>query len=229
MHKEADVIEVHEVGDVITYTIIVTNTSNFAIDLDPDDDGEYDINDENIDNLSYVSGDTNNNDLLDVDEIWVFEGTLTITLEIFLEFGLDEYGNFDNDGNIENIAEVCGQAPDGIEECNESNIVIVDLDFVFIPDAFSPDGDDVNETFEIIGLHQHYPNFTLQVFNRWGNKVYDYENKGSTDPEWWDGISNGRAVVKKNVQVPTGTYYFILDYNDGVKKPLIDWIYIKKD
>jgi gliding motility-associated-like protein/uncharacterized repeat protein (TIGR01451 family) len=222
--KEADVEVVYAEGDVITYTITVENTSCHAVTEVFLDDAILDEG-----SVHLVSGDDNNNGILDGGEIWVYEGTHTVTLETLMEQGLDIHGEYDGDGDIDNIAEICGVLPDLESICQESNEVVVLIDFVFIPDAFSPDDDDINDIFEIIGLHKKYPDFKLQIFNRWGNKVYEYENKGNLDPEWWDGISTGRAVINKNKQVPTGTYYFILDFNDGEREPLVDWLYIKRD
>ncbi|MCC7520551.1 MAG: gliding motility-associated C-terminal domain-containing protein, partial [Flavobacteriaceae bacterium] len=85
-----------------------------------------------------------------------------------------------------------------------------------------------NEVFEIIGIEEQYPDFTIRIYNRWGNLVYDYDNNGSTDPEWWDGISNGRVTINKGIKVPTGTYYYVIDFNDGEREPLVDWIYLTR-
>ena len=77
-----------------------------------------------------------------------------------------------------------------------------------IPDAFSPNGDGVNDVFQIINIGS-YPKNSLQVFNRWGNKVLDrkpYLND-------WDGTSQfGAAFGEK---LPESTYYYVLDIGDG--------------
>ncbi len=63
-----------------------------------------------------------------------------------------------------------------------------------IPNAFSPNGDEINDKWLIQGLNR-YPKANLQIFNRWGNKVYD--ETYSTDKAW-DGEG-----------YPVGTYYYI--------------------
>ncbi len=78
---------------------------------------------------------------------------------------------------------------------------------VTIPNGFSPNGDGVNDFFEIVGV-ENYPNTELVVFNRWGNKVYEasnYQNK-------WDGNN------KNGNRIPDGTYYYIITLDD-IQKP----------
>lgn len=80
-------------------------------------------------------------------------------------------------------------------------------------DAFSPNGDDKNEFFKINGL-QDYPNNHLQVFNRWGNLVYE----GSNYQNDWDGTWNGQKL-------PDGTYFYLLELGEG-DSPLTGYVVI---
>ena len=80
-----------------------------------------------------------------------------------------------------------------------------------IPDAFSPNGDGVNDLFVIENILS-YPKNSFQVFNRWGNKVFDqspYVND-------WDGTSQFGAVFGE--KLPESTYYYVLDLGDGMDK-----------
>jgi len=80
-------------------------------------------------------------------------------------------------------------------DSTETVIPLIDLT---IPDAFSPNGDGVNDRFEI--LHPTTMKIELEVFNRWGNSVYkssDYLNE-------WDGKGTGSFLGK---DLLTGTYY----------------------
>ena len=74
-----------------------------------------------------------------------------------------------------------------------------------IPGGISPNGDGVNEYWDIQGL-EDYPNATVTVFNRWGQKVYS----GTSQDPAWDGTTNGR-------ECPTADYYYIIDLGDGQK------------
>ncbi|UAM99151.1 cadherin-like domain-containing protein [Polaribacter litorisediminis] len=90
---------------------------------------------------------------------------------------------------------------------------ITDNDY---PNLFSPNNDGKSDVFEI-SILKEYPNFILIIFNRQGNEVYNYSNNGNLNPIWWDGTYNNKPV-------PTGVYFYILDYNDGVKKPIKNFI-----
>ncbi|MCX6217321.1 gliding motility-associated C-terminal domain-containing protein [Spirosoma sp.] len=70
---------------------------------------------------------------------------------------------------------------------------------IWIPDAFSPNGDGLNDTWQLIGIDD-YPKAQLTVFNRWGNIVYHTENGYS---QVFDGTYTGTLL-------PTGTYTYIL-------------------
>jgi len=91
---------------------------------------------------------------------------------------------------------------------------ITDNDY---PNLFSPNADGKSDYFVISGIKDVYPNFKLTIFNRQGNEVYHYSNKGNPNPIWWDGTFHGNPA-------PTGVYFYILDYNDGTKKPKTNFI-----
>jgi gliding motility-associated-like protein len=89
-----------------------------------------------------------------------------------------------------------------------------------IPDAFSPNGDGVNDTYVIHNL-ESYPDNSFQVFNRWGNKVLDrspYNND-------WDGTNQFGSVFGE--QLPESTYYYVLDLNNG-DQPYTGFIYLRR-
>lgn len=79
------------------------------------------------------------------------------------------------------------------------------------PNLFSPNNDGKSDTFKVLGL-ENYPNFKLQIVDRWGSEVYNYSNNGNTNPVWWDGNFKGRVA-------PEGVYFYTLDFNDKMTKP----------
>ncbi|MBS3992213.1 MAG: gliding motility-associated C-terminal domain-containing protein, partial [Bacteroidetes bacterium] len=87
---------------------------------------------------------------------------------------------------------------------------------------FSPNQDGYNDYFYIKCV-ELYPNNRLEVFNRWGNKVYEKQNYNNT----WDGTANTGNVINKNAKLPVGTYYYVFDLGDGTK-PLSGWLYIQR-
>ena len=103
---------------------------------------------------------------------------------------------------------------------NLGDVIITVIDDIIIPEGFSPNGDGTNETFIITGLEE-YPNNSIVIVNRWGNKVYEsapYNND-------WDGTN--MFGVSKGKTLPVGTYFYILDPGDG-QKALKGYIYLNK-
>lgn len=80
---------------------------------------------------------------------------------------------------------------------------------LIIPNAFSPNGDLINDKWNI-GLIELYPEAEVRIFNRWGGTVWKSE-KGYPHP--WDGRSNGTAL-------PVDSYHYIIDLGKG-RKPVV--------
>lgn len=76
-----------------------------------------------------------------------------------------------------------------------------------IPNAFSPNNDNINDKWIIKGL-KDYDNCTVEIFTRYGREVF--RSQGYRQP--WDGIYNGSPM-------PAGTYYYLIDLKNG-EKPL---------
>ncbi|MDO4727828.1 MAG: gliding motility-associated C-terminal domain-containing protein [Bacteroidota bacterium] len=93
---------------------------------------------------------------------------------------------------------------------------------LIIPDGFSPNGDGINDTFEIVNIRDLYPNFTIEIYNRYGNVLY----KGNASLPDWDGKASN--VVYGNEGVPVGVYFYILNYNDGQTPPKQGRLYLNK-
>lgn len=82
---------------------------------------------------------------------------------------------------------------------------------VFIPSAFSPNGDGINDKFYINAGQEITKLLSLRVFNRWGNLMYNVTNAVPNDPDFgWDGTLNGHRVAN-GVYV----YYAELERSDG--------------
>jgi gliding motility-associated-like protein len=85
-------------------------------------------------------------------------------------------------------------------------ITIIDCEIV-IPSAFTPNGDMVNDFWEIVDMDEVYPSNVVYVYNRWGNLVYK-SNKGSYASKPWDGTYNGDKL-------PVASYYYMIDLSDA--------------
>ena len=92
-----------------------------------------------------------------------------------------------------------------------------------LPDGFSPNGDGVNDTYEVDNLAILYPNFEMEIYNRYGNIVY----KGNASSPRFNGISNQARTVVKG-ELPVGMYYYIFIFNDGENKPEQGHLYLSR-
>ncbi|WGF92698.1 gliding motility-associated C-terminal domain-containing protein [Aequorivita marisscotiae] len=92
----------------------------------------------------------------------------------------------------------------------------------FIPQGFSPNGDGINDTFEISNLLNIYENFELHIYSRDGNLIHTAHNADG----FWDGIATQGLLFTGSV-VPVGTYYYVLILNDPkYPEPFIGWVYV---
>ena len=75
-------------------------------------------------------------------------------------------------------------------------------ELILLPNAFTPDGDGLNDEFKAIGQPDNLSSFSMTIFNRWGQMVF--ETKDVT--QGWDGTYQGKPA-------PSGTYVYRLDYS----------------
>jgi gliding motility-associated-like protein len=80
----------------------------------------------------------------------------------------------------------------------QTQVTVEVLGDIEVTNAFSPNGDHVNDLWVIPGI-EVYSECTVSVFDSQGSKVF--EKKGYTND--WDGTSNGKPV-------PQGTYYYVI-------------------
>lgn len=95
--------------------------------------------------------------------------------------------------------------PGGCISSDEVKVIVVcEVDNIFLPNTFSPNGDGMNEIF--------YPRGTgvrsirsLRIFNRWGEVVFQRQNVNVNDPgSGWDGRYKGRLL-------PPDVYVYVID------------------
>ena len=103
--------------------------------------------------------------------------------------------------------------------------VTIDLsgcDSVFIPDGFSPNGDGINDVFEMKNMDIVYPNYTIEIFNRNGAVVF----KGDAATGFWNGQSNQSRLGGNTL--PNGVYFYIINYNNGQTSPKQGKVYLNR-
>ncbi len=101
---------------------------------------------------------------------------------------------------------VTAYSEEGCTATDEVTITVIPR--VIIVNTFSPNRDGINETWEIQRI-ENYPEATVEIFNRWGTKVFTSETGYK---KAWDGTYNGQDL-------PLATYYYIIRL-DKISKPI---------
>ena len=87
--------------------------------------------------------------------------------------------------------------------------------------AFSPDGDQVNDFWVIPDL-AFYPENKVVVFNRWGNELRVFDNYDNNTVVW-DGTNQDGSPISK------GTYFYLITYeDDGNTGSQTGWVYLSR-
>jgi gliding motility-associated-like protein len=137
----------------------------------------------------------------------------------------------DQDGD--DIADVCDDDIDGDGVDNDRDNCVTtanpsqaDLDRngigdvcdnggLVIPKGFSPNGDGINDTFVIGGLYS-YPRNSIEIYNRWGNLVYETQNYQND----WNGVA-----FNKSKTLPAAPYLCLINLGDS-SEIIKCWVYI---
>ena len=93
--------------------------------------------------------------------------------------------------------------------CTDTMVQIIDVEPVvqfFLPNAFTPNYDGKNETYKPEGLSSGVSSYTLGIWTRWGEKVFE-----TSDPEeGWNGKKENNGQ-----DLPVGVYLCVLQYTDA--------------
>lgn len=91
-----------------------------------------------------------------------------------------------------------------------------------IPEGFSPNNDNINDYFEIIGLLDIFPDHEILIYSRNGNLIF----RGNNETGFWDGNANEGLLYEG--PVPAGVYYYVLNLNHPDYELFIGWVYLNK-
>jgi len=96
-------------------------------------------------------------------------------------------------------------SPDGCTSQDSVKVTVIPT--IRFPDGITPNGDGKNDTWVIDYIDQ-YPDAIVEIYNRWGEMLFRSDNYQND----WNGTYNGQNL-------PVGTYYFVIELNDGKTKP----------
>ncbi len=198
VEKTADKLEVN-VEDELVFTITLTNLSaDRIIDVEVGDLLEPPFN--------YVSHESSIGDYDALTGLWTIDEILANeehTLTISVTIGAI------SEGDYENTVVVLANFPDDSDLTNNEDTVTITVnsrsnnDCGFLFNQFSPNSDGTNDLLRINCI-ENYPDNTLEVYDRYGNIVYEAKGYDNT----WGGTG-------KNGDLPKGTYFYILNLGDG--------------
>jgi len=184
------------IGKTVVFTITATNNSSISAT-------GVEVTDVLQSGYVYVSSSATLGSYNPTTGIWTIGNlsngsseTLTITATVIA------------DGNYVNNALVQGNEVDPNFSNNFSSVETFPTDFN-IPEGFSPNGDGINDLFVIRGI-KNFPKNEFTIFNRWGNKVFEASPYKNT----WNGKTDMGIRVGGD-ELPVGTYFYILDLQDG--------------
>ena len=144
--------------------------ADFAL-KEPDELDEYRLNDDRIV--------TKNNSEKANHFIWDFGDGFTSNQKS----PVYEYGDT---GNYEITLYATRQ--NGCMDSMSKEVQVIAEPYLYIPTAFSPDGDGINDHFSVEAINVY--DFTVSIYNRWGERVFQ-----SDDPDFkWDGTYKGKPV-----------------------------------
>ena len=152
---------------------------------------------------------------LDIDE------SLNSSIEIEIDADVPE--QFEILAVVDDIGNGLGIIDEISESNNTQSIEIVLSNEgcpIFIPDGFSPNGDGLNDFFNIQGIYDVFVNHKLFIYNRNGALIFSGDNNTK-----WDGTSNN-GLGSKSALLPVGTYFYVLYLNEENYNPLTGWVYL---
>ncbi len=136
------------------------------------------------------------------DSLYIFPGSI-----IPLDAGADMFDYRWQDGSNNRFYDVANPGLyvaeyTDINCCtNSDSLLVIALD-ISLPNAFSPNGDGLNDYFKAMGPSDGIQDYTLVIYNRWGQLVWETTNFSDS----WDGNFKGEKA-------PTGIYAWYMTFN----------------
>ncbi len=170
--------------------------------------------DPEFDLFDLLSGD------FDMDGTWsVVSGDATINGSLFdpssVDLGVYTFLYSITEGSCPGDIEVNVTVDDDcvVLACGRENIII--------PKTVTANGDDINDVFIIEGIDNCGFVIELQIYNRWGAKIYESNNYQQD----WGGTAHGSSIGGSGL-VPTGTYYYVIKLRNSGLEPFVGPIYV---
>lgn len=116
-----------------------------------------------------------------------------IVYDCDFEYTFPDTGSYNIIQYVENIH--------GCKDTAEQRVIVRPATTLYIPSAFTPDGDGLNDTFRAQGLSIY--NYAMHIYNRWGERIFVTNSLY----EGWDGSFKGKDC-------PVDVYLYHIKYSD---------------
>jgi len=205
-----------QIGETIRYTFTVTNTGN--VDL-----FEVSITDP----IVSVSG-----GILPSLTVGTSDSSTFTAIYVLTQNDI-ENGEVVNQATVNamtiNSESISDLSDDPVTLAENDPTIVPLLEDLIIYNGVSDNGDGSNDSFAIKGI-ERFPDNLVEIYNRWGGKVFDTKGYGSPGGKVFTGISDGRSTINKNEKLPEGTYFYVLKYKDGngQNKEKAGYLYINR-
>lgn len=142
---------------------------------------------------------------------WDFATDSEFHLPFLIRYDEDTEYTFEQSGIYYIRLQVTYIKNDGTEDMTDvsgSFIIRISESELKVPNAFSPNGDGINDVFKV--TYKSLVKFNAYIFNRWGQQLYQW-GLDQID-EGWDGTTHGKPVKD-------GVYFIVIEAegSDGVK------------
>jgi gliding motility-associated-like protein len=137
----------------------------------------------------------------------------------------------DNDGietQDEDTNDDGDYANDDVDNNGTPDYLEINYEDVEVFNVITPNGDGIHDVLTIRNIEK-YPDNTINIYNRWGILIFEtqgYDNQSNN----FDGTSQARATMGNSDKLPTGTYFYILGYEEspGNTKSLSGYLYLNQ-
>ncbi len=141
----------------------------------------------------------------------------------YLDNGRFSYTAGAEPGQASFIYQICSRACPDDQYCDMATVTITikESDCTFIPNIFTPNGDDVNDWLAIECLDGGaFPENSIVIYNQWGSKVYEAAPYDNDETKAWRGTLNGEP----GKDLPDGVYYYVFRAgpNESVLKGFVE-------
>ena len=122
-----------------------------------------------------------------------------------------EWNTGDNDAELNNL--IAGNYTVTVSDVNNCKIIKtynIDIPLI-VPSVITPNNDGKNDIFRITNI-EAYENIKMNIFDRWGDEVFNFSGSGSAYAgAEWDGSFNGTAL-------PLGSYVYVIEISNNGEK-----------